>query len=72
MIDNELLTDEGMDKIAEWYECTMNNNKSLVDLIKKKRDQDIVECLKTLENYAMSENDFQSKYLISLLRKAMV
>lgn len=71
MNDNDLLTEEGMDKIAEQYKHSLANNKDLSHLVKEKKEQEIREYLKKLENYANGDSNYAAIYLINLLRKTL-
>lgn len=71
MNDNNLLTPEGMDRIAEQYEYSLSNNKDLSYLVKEKKKQEINDFLNKLENYANSDNNTKALYLINLLKKVL-
>lgn len=73
MKDDELLTPEGMDRIAEQYENTLRSKQNdLVAEVKKARDFEIYTCLKTLKNYSNTERNFVANYLLDLLEKEML
>lgn len=73
MDDNNLLTPEGMDRIAEQYENTLRSqNYDLAAEIKKARDKEVLSCINILKNYSKSERNYPASYLLQLLEKEMI
>lgn len=73
MKDDELLTPEGMDRIAEQYENTLRSKQNdLAAEVKKARDFEVYTCLKILKNYSNTERNFVANYLLDLLEKEML
>ena len=73
MKDDELLTPEGMDRIAEQYENTLRSKQNdLASEVKIARDFEVYTCLKILKNYSNTERNFVANYLLDLLRKEML
>lgn len=68
MKEDELLTPEGMDLIAEQYETTYHSKgKHFKELVEDTKRREIKEMLTKLKNYAEVDKNFPALYLLKKL-----